>query len=404
MTRSAGWPLGRDQFPALARMIEDNPLIYLDSAATSLTPASVIDATVRYYSQHRGAIHRGKHRLVDEASEAYEGVRRLAAEHLGCMAAEIVFTHGTTHGLNLVACGLGLDESDTILVAADSHHSNLLPWRRVAQVRMIRHTPLGTVDEEHFAELLATGPAVVVLTHCSNVTGRLTDVARLGRLAHEAGALVVVDAAQSAPHRRLDVSELDADFLAFSAHKMLGPTGLGILYGRQHLLEKLRPLEIGGGTVDWVDGEDHVLRRPPYRFEAGTPNGAAVAGFGETLMMLRAAGAEGLESHDELLTKTLYDEAARRSYLDVVGGPDPQGRIGLISVTSPRSPRLDAAARYLSDSRGIMVRSGYLCAQPYITGLAGREVLRFSTHVYNTPEEIGAAFEALDVLHASAGI
>jgi cysteine desulfurase/selenocysteine lyase len=385
----------RADFPVLAREVDGVPLVYLDSAATSLKPRAVIDEVVRYYSEVGANIHRGKHMLSEEASDTYERARQRLAEFVGARADCLAFTAGTTASVNLVAAGLGLDQDDLVLVSADAHHSQLLPWRERARVRAIPTLPDGTPDLDGYAALLAEAPAVVALTHCSNVTGYYTPVARMTAMAREREAVVVLDGAQSVPHRPVDMTALGVDALAFSAHKMLGPTGIGALALTPALAARLRPAVVGGGVVDWVDAAGSRLRRAPHRFEAGTPHIAGAYGFAAAVDYLRRLGTDRVAEHDRELGTLLHALAGERDTLTVLGPADGD-RGGIISVAVRGCPDLGDLARILSDSFGVMCRSGHHCAQPFVDSFGAGQALRISGHVYTTAEEVRAAFTALD--------
>lgn len=389
----------RADFPVLDRHVDGAPLVYLDNAATTLKPRAVIDAVTRYYSEVSANIHRGKHILSEEASDAYEAARMRVAAFVGARANEVVFTAGTTMGLNLVADGLDLARDALAVVSPDAHHSMQLPLRDRCEVAWLPTRPDGDVDLDGYAVLLARRPAVVALTHCSNVTGRYTPVAELAAMAHEHGALVVVDAAQSVPHRRIRMADLGADALAFSAHKMLGPTGIGVLVLGPALVDRLRPALVGGGTVDWVDLNGSVPRRSPFRFEAGTPHIAGAYGLLAAVDYLERLGMAEVAAHDALLAGVLAAEVAKRDYLTEVAPTGSVERSAITSVTVRGAGDLTEFARALSDSYGVMCRSGHLCAQPYVDAQAGGQVLRVSAYLYNTADEIRAAFTALDELH-----
>nr|BFE74555.1 cysteine desulfurase [Actinoplanes digitatis] len=371
-------------------------LIYLDSAATTLRPRPVVDAVCRYYTTNGANIHRGKHLLSEEASDQYERVRIQTAEFVGARSEEIVFVRNTTEALNMVAADLDLNADDLVLGSLDAHHSNLLPWRVRSRLRLIPVRPDGGLDLAEFERALAEGPRVVALTACSNVTGVYSPLDGLIRLAKQAGAIVVVDAAQSLPHRREIFRAAGADFVAFSGHKMCGPTGVGVLCGRMSALERLRPVMLGGGTVDWVDTQGHRIRKVPHRFEYGTPDIAAVIGFGAALSYLDELGEREIREHDTVLANALLAECARRDTVRVIG-PAPDGdHAGVVSMELPGFARLDEVARALSDSFGVMCRSGHMCAQPLVDGLAGGQVLRMSTYIYNSVTDVEEAFHCLD--------
>jgi cysteine desulfurase / selenocysteine lyase len=388
----------RADFPVLDREIDGTRVTYLDSAATSLKPRAVIDAVTRYYTEVSANIHRGKHMLSEEASDAYEGARTRVAAFLGVRAAQVVFTANTTHALNIVAAGVDLSPDDLVLVSRDAHHSLQLPLRARAKVEWLPVREDGAVDLDAYAAQLARHPVLVAITHCANVTGRYAPVAQLAALAREHGARTVVDGAQSVPHRQVRLPDLGADALAFSAHKMLGPTGIGVLALSEELAAGLRPLELGGGVVDWVDTRSWVLRRAPHRFEAGTPHIAGAYGLRAAVDYLDDLGLAEVAEHDRWLAELMYTEAAKRDYLTVLD-PAPADRSAVLSAAVRGIDDLTELARALSDSYGVMCRSGHLCAQPFVDDLAGTAVLRLSAYVYNTPDDIHRAFDALDELH-----
>lgn len=389
-------PAPPGDFPVLARRIGGRLITYLDNAATSLKPRCVIDAVVQYDSEVSANIHRGKHILSEEASDRYEETRAGVAAFLGARGDEVVFVSNATHALNTIAAGLGLGKDDLVLVPLDAHHSNLLPWRCRATVRTIRLDGRAMIDLDHYADLLKLRPRVVALNHCSNVTGVYAPVAEMAAMAKTAGAIVTLDAAQSAPHRRIRVAELGVDFLALSAHKMLGPTGLGVLYGAAPYLAALEPNHLGGGTVDWVDCDRYQLRKLPHRLEAGTPNISGVYGFGAAVSYLEKIGLAAIEEHDRIMATTILAEARTREYLSVVGGDADVDRAGIVSLHLPGQTGIAGLARTLSDCYGIMCRSGHMCAQPLVDYFSEGEILRLSAYAYNTAEELRRVFTALD--------
>jgi len=384
----------RADFPVLRREIDGTRVTYLDSAATSLKPQRVIDAMTHYYTDVSANIHRGKHMLSEEASDAYEGARTRVAAFLGVRAADVVFTANTTHSLNIVSAGLDLRPDDLVLMSRDAHHSLQLPLRARANVEWLPTHEDGTVDLDAYAGLLARRPALVAITHCSNVSGRYAPVAEMAALARAHGALTVVDAAQSVPHRQVLLPELGADAIAFSGHKMLGPTGIGVLAIRPELADRLRPVALGGGVVDWVDTDKWVLRRAPHRYEAGTPHIAGAYGLRAAVDYLDGLGMAEVADHDRWLAELLYAEAGKRDYLTVLE-PGPGERSATLSVAVRGIDDLTALARALSDSYGVMCRSGHLCAQTFVDS----PVLRLSAYLYNTADDLNLAFNALDELH-----
>jgi cysteine desulfurase / selenocysteine lyase len=401
MERNSALSECRRDFPVLQRLIDGQAIVYLDNAATTLKPKPVIEAISNFYSENGANIHRGKHYLSEEASNKYEDVRSRIARFIGAYANEIVFVKNTTEALNLVAWGLTLDRNDLVIGCLDSHHSQLLPWRRFANLKLVRFNSEGRVDLDHFTELLRLRPKVVALTHCSNVTGALAPIETMALSAKQAcEPIVVVDAAQSLPHFRIDLSRLAIDFLAFSAHKMLGPTGIGCLYGRRQSLESLRPLMLGGGTADWVDLDSWQARKVPYRFEAGTPPIASVIGFGAALDYLERVGEDQQLSHERFLTELMITLALEREYIDLLGPRTHAERCGIASMRIRGCESLSEVARCLSDSYGVMCRSGHLCAQPVVDAYGKGEVLRAAAYIYNTPTDIRTLFRALDELVA----
>jgi cysteine desulfurase/selenocysteine lyase len=389
-------------FPILSRVIDDNRLIYLDSAATSLKPVQVVSEISRYYLDVSANIHRGKHYLSEEASVFYEEGRYKVAQFIGAAGNEVVFVRNTTEALNVVANGLDIGKDDTILVCTDSHHSGYLPWVDKANVVFVRISAQGVVDLDHYEELLKLTPKVVSLTHCSNVSGLYAPIEKMAQMAKNVGAIVVVDAAQSIPHRRLNVNRLNIDFLAFSSHKMLGPTGIGVLYGRQQYLENLTPTYLGGGMVDWVDTAGYRSRKIPHKFEAGTPHIAGVYGLVAAIKYLEKIGFERVEDHDLALGKLLLSEALKREYIEVIApGNEATERCAIVSVKMKKQTNLGDIARMLSDSYGIMCRSGHMCAQPLVDHLANGEILRASGYLYNTKQDILAFFQALDEIQSA---
>lgn len=391
----------RPDFPLLQSDVDGSPIVYLDNAATSLTPRAVLDAMSHYYAKVGANVHRGKHYLSETASDDFEQARIAVAELTGYRGNEVVFTANATASLNLVGRGFPLEAGDLVMLPLDGHHSAMLPWRERARVT---YTPLdehGAVDLNQYAELLRSRPRVVVLNHCSNVTGIYTPVIRMAELAKDVGAVTVVDAAQSIPHG--PVVSPHIDFLAFSAHKMLGPTGIGVLCGRYEQLARLTPLALGGGTVDWVDTGRFDLRKLPYRLEAGTPHIAGAYGLRAAIGYLAAIGWEKVAAHDLELGSALLEQAKVRPTMQMLGSGASADRGGIASFAIAGSPRLKAVAKILSDSYGIMCRTGHMCAQPLVDRFSDGEVLRISGYLYNTPAEIEKAFAAIDDIVAVVG-
>jgi Selenocysteine lyase len=386
----------RSDFPGLSTKVDGEPIIYLDNAATTLKPSAMVEALSDYYLGISTNIHRGKNYAIESVSNQFEQVRYKIAHFLGCKGNEISFHNNTTDALNQVAGGLNLTESDTVVCFIESHHSNILPWKSRAKVEFVAVNELGGFDMESYVSLLSKQPKVVAITHCSNASGVYVDIEKLCKMAKEVGAIVVVDGAQSIPHRRVNLNTLDIDFLAFSAHKMLGPTGLGILFGREDILNSLVPLKYGGGMVDWVDTNSFRNRKIPHRLEAGTPHIAGVLAFGAALDYLERVGYDNIQEHDSKLARLMYAEAKKRDYMLPLNREEGVDRGAILSVFIPRFAELDDIARYLSDSFGVMCRNGHLCTQPYINAMGDGQVIRASAYIYNTEKEIICFFESLD--------
>ena len=383
-------------FPGLKVEIDGNRVTYLDSAATSLKPQSMIDAVSEYYSGISSNVHRGKNYSLEMVSNRYENARYRVAELLSCSGNEVVFLRNTTEAINLVAGGLDLTKDDMVVVCSDSHHSNLLPWMERATVHAVKTNKDADLDLEHFEQLLELNPKVVAMTHCSNVTGVYAPIEKMVKAAKEAGAITVVDAAQSVPHRKVNVTELDVDFLTFSGHKMLGPTGVGVLYGKKDQLELLKPLNFGGGMVDWVDIESSRKRKIPHRFEAGTPHISGAYGMAAAVDYIFSIGYPAIEAHDKYMGQLMLEMAKKRDYLEVINDDPSRDRGAVLSIRIPSTPKLDEAARVLSDTYGIMCRNGHLCAQPYVDEHADGQVLRISAYIYTSESDIELFFSALD--------
>lgn len=390
----------RADFPLLSRDIDGHRLVYLDSAATSLTPLPVVEEISRFYTEVAANIHRGKHVLSEQASDDFENVRMKVAQYTGFRGNEVVFTSNTTASMNLVASGLPLDPDDLVLVPADGHHSAILPWRDRARVAWLPTDGHGVVDLDRYAELLSERPAVVVLSHCSNVSGAYAPVETMSQMAKEAGAVTVLDAAQSIGHRRPKHKTID--FLAFSAHKMLGPTGLGVLCGRYDQLARLTPPALGGGVVDWVDEQRHELRKLPHRFEAGTPHIAGVYGLGAAIDYLYRLGLDTVAEHDRALGRALVEQASTRPYARILG-PTEGDRGAILSLAIDGLHSMKPVAQILSDSYGIMCRSGHMCAQPFVDRFTDDEILRASGYIYNDLDDVHAFFTALDEIVGALG-
>ncbi|MHB8352179.1 MAG: aminotransferase class V-fold PLP-dependent enzyme [Thermoplasmata archaeon] len=399
----------RHDFPILNRRVHDRPLVYLDSAATSQKPTCVIDAVTSFYAEHNANVHRGVHTLGEEATDAFEKARERAAAFVGARdPREIVFTRGTTESLNLLAHCLGrsvLSRGDRVLTTVMEHHSNIVPWQILRSERGIR---LDFLDIDADGALLADGidsaPAVptrvVTLTQVSNVLGTVTPIRELAERAHARGAIVIVDAAQSAPHYPIDVERLGVDFLVFSGHKTLGPTGIGVLWGRADRLRALPPYQGGGEMIREVHQDRVLFQDPPARFEAGTPPIAQAIGLGTALEYLGRVGWDDLADHERKLTERMYRMTTERFGDRLrIYGPKPGGaRNATFSFTLQGVHPHDIAS--LADADGIALRSGHHCAQPLMERLGVPALTRASAYLYTLPEEIDRLGESLDRIHA----
>jgi cysteine desulfurase/selenocysteine lyase len=392
----------RRDFPILSRQVHGKPLTYLDSAATSQKPQSVIDALVGFYSQHNANIHRGIHALAEEATVQFERTRQHVARFIGARSARtIVFTRNTTESINLVAAAWGrrnVREGDDILVTQMEHHSNLVPWQMLAKEKgaRLRHIPVtaeGKLDLESLPELLSERTRIVALTAMSNAFGTINPVKEVIQAAHKRGALVLVDGAQSVPHDRTNVAEMDCDFLAFSAHKMLGPTGVGVLYGRKEILEKMDPFLGGGEMILEVWDDRATYNEIPNRFEAGTPNIADVVAFDAALSYLEGVGLQNVREHERRLMSYAQKRIEEQGDIVVYGPKDPTQRGGVLSFNFKDIHPHDVGT--ILDQEGVAIRAGHHCAQPLMRKFEISGTCRASVYLYSTEDEIDRLIAAL---------
>jgi cysteine desulfurase/selenocysteine lyase len=394
----------RNDFPMLA----SGDLKYLDSAASSLTPGPVVAAMDEYYREYRSNVHRGMYRVAERATEAFEAVRARTAAFLGADAEEIVFTKGATEALNLLAYGLVADlkEGDEIVLTVMEHHANLVPWqqlaaRRGAVLKWIEMTPDFRLDMASARRVIGPRTRIVAATQASNVLGTVNPVRELAALAHAAGAVMVVDAAQSAPHLKIDVRDLDCDFLAFSSHKMLGPTGVGVLYGKKELLEKLPPFQFGGDMILEVTRAGSRWNEGAAKFEAGTPDIAGVIGFGAALDYLESIGMDAILKHERELTAYALSQLRALSEaegsdvrgLTIFGPAGTENRLGAVSFSLEGVHPHDIAT--ILDREGVAVRGGHHCAMPLHEKLGVPATNRASFYLYNTEADVDALVKAL---------
>lgn len=391
----------RADFPILRREVRGKPLVYLDNAATTQKPRQVIEALTDYYSNTNANIHRGLHTLAEEATAAYEQTRRKTADFVGAAhAQEIVFTRNTTESLNLLAYTLGarLRPDDEIILSALEHHSNLVPWQLLAQrsgarLRFIELTDDGELDIDQARSLFNPRTRIVSVAHMSNVLGAIAPVAELVEMARAVDATVILDAAQSAPHMPVDIRALGIDFAAFSAHKMLGPTGVGVLWGRRELLADLDPFLGGGEMISVVNREESTWAPLPHKFEAGTPNIADVIAFSAALDYLSAVGMQAVRDHDHALTAYAMERLSAIEGLEIYGPPDAERRGAVVAFNYADIHSHDIAT--ILDGGGIAVRAGHHCAQPLMRALEVPATARASFYLYNQESEIDALVDGL---------
>ena len=396
----------RQDFPIFERTIRDGKrLVYLDSGATSQKPLSIIEAESDFYKFHNAAVHRGAHQLAEEATDAYEGARLKVAQFIGAQEEQIVFTKGATESLNLVAYAMGnaapgtrfaLTSKDKIVVTEMEHHANLIPWQQLAsrtgaQLSWFEVTPDGRLDLSNINSVITENTKVVALTHQSNVLGTINPLKEIVARAHEVGAVVVLDACQSAPHMPIDVKELGVDFLVFSGHKALGPTGVGVMWSS--LLEELPPFLYGGSMIETVTMTSATWAPAPRKFEAGVPNMAQAVGLGAALDYLAKLGMQDVHNHEVALTKYLIEKLQQVPELKIVGPTSLDARGGTVSFTVGEIHPHDLG-QYV-DSQGVAVRTGHHCAWPLTRKLGVPATTRASLYLYNDESDCDALFEAI---------
>jgi cysteine desulfurase/selenocysteine lyase len=393
----------RADFPILRRKIGGKPLVYLDNAATSQKPKAVIDAIDRYYHEYNANVHRGVHRLSEEATVAFEQSREEFARFIGAKAAkEIIFVRNATEALNLVALSwarANLKSGDRILLTEMEHHSNIVPWQMLAKEKGLRIDYVeirddGILNWENFEQLIKESPKVLSLAHVSNALGTINPVRQMAREAHKAGATVIVDAAQSVPHMPVDVADLECDFLAASGHKMLAPTGIGMLYGRQDLLDHMEPLMGGGEMIKEVHLQGARWNDLPWKFEAGTPNIEGVIGLGVAVGYLTKLGMQNVREHEKDVTRYAIERLAGVKGLVLYGTREIEKRGAVISFNLGDIHAHDLAT--VLDTQGIAIRSGQHCAQPLMERLKVPATSRASFYIYNTRREVDILVRALE--------
>ena len=384
----------RQDFPILFQTVNDEPLIYLDNAATTQKPKQVISAIENYYAHDNANVHRGVHTLSERATRQYEEARETVRAFINAASTkEVLFTRGTTTSLNWVAQGFGdqvVEEGDEIYITALEHHSNLVPWQQLAKRKQARlvYLPLteeGSVDVTAAQTVISSKGKILAVTQASNVMGTINPIKELAALIHAVGGYIVVDGAQSTPHMAVDVQQLDADFFAFSGHKMSGPTGIGVLYGKETLLEQMNPVEFGGEMIDFVYDKTATWAPLPYKFEAGTPNIAGAIGLKAAIDYLNGIGMTEIQEHEHQIMRYLLPKIQEIAGITLFGPTDPEKRTGILTFNIDGVHPHDVATGF--DMEGIAIRAGHHCAQPLMRHLDVHATARASFYFYNTLEE-----------------
>lgn len=390
----------REQFPILSRQVSGRPLIYFDNAATSQTPARVVDAIVDVYTSHKANVHRGVHTLSQEATDMQEHTRRRVAQYINARShREVIFTRGTTEGINLVASSFGslLPDGGDIILTVMEHHANIVPWQLLAEkknmhLRVVDIDERGELKMDQYRELFGPNTAMVAFAHVSNVLGTVNPVKEMVATAHSHGVPVLVDGAQASPHMRIDVQDLDADFYVFSSHKMYGPAGIGVLYGKEELLEKMPPYQGGGEMIEHVSFEHTTYAELPFKFEAGTPDFVDIAALSQALDFIEETGIECIAEHEHELLHIATTEMLKIPELTIYGMAEKKDPV--ISFNVGNIHNYDVGM--LLDKQGVAVRTGHHCAQPLMERLGVPGTVRASFAVYNTREEVEAFIKALN--------
>ncbi len=385
----------REDFPILNQQVHGKPLAYLDSGSTSQKPKIVIDTLVEYYNQYNSNIHRGLHYLSEKATEAYENVRKIVEDFIHSESSdEIIFTRNATEAINLVAYAWGrknISAGDEILLTEMEHHSNLIPWQILAKekkavLRFIPITDNHLLDLDRIEDLLTSKTKLLAVTQMSNVLGTINPVKKISQIAHDVGALFLIDGSQGVPHSGINVTDVNCDFLAFTAHKMLGPTGVGVLYGKLQILEEMDPF-IGGGSMILEVWQDRATwNKVPYKYEAGTPNIADVIAFGEAIKYLQNVGMANVREHEKELTAYALKKLSEIEDLTIYGPKDPEHQGGIVSFNFKDIHPHDVGT--IVDQEGVAIRAGHHCSQPLMRKLGIPGTARASFYIYNTQEEI----------------
>ena len=392
----------RQDFPILDQIVNDEPLVYLDNAATTQKPKVVTQAIIDYYNQNNANVHRGVHTLAERATTQYENARETTHRFINAKeTAEVLFTRGATTSLNWVAQSFGdlkVKEGDEIVISYMEHHANIVPWQQLAKakkatLKYIELTKDGELDLADAKEKITDKTAIVSLAHVSNVLGVVNPIKELTTYAHEKGAVMVVDGAQAVPHMKVDVQDLDCDFYVFSGHKMCGPTGIGVLYGKREWLEQMEPVEFGGEMINFVHLQDSTWSELPWKFEAGTPNMAGAIGLAAAIDYLEAIGLEEIHQYEAEIVDYVLPKLAAIEGLTIYGPTDPNKRTAVIAFNIDGVHPHDVATAM--DMQGIAMRAGHHCAQPLLKYLDVSATARASFYFYNTKEEADSLVEAI---------
>ena len=391
----------KQDFPILDQIVNDEPLVYLDNAATTQKPTRVLAAIENYYLRDNANVHRGVHTLAERATAAYEAARERVRSFINSASSrEVLFTRGTTTSLNWVAqfAAERLQPGDEVLISIMEHHSNVIPWqeacRKTGAKLVYVYLKNGALDMEDFCAKLNERTKFVSLAHASNVLGVINPIKEIAQLAHQQGALLVVDGAQSTPHMKIDVQDLDVDFFAFSGHKMAGPTGIGVLYGKEELLEQMSPVEFGGEMIDFVYEQEATWKELPWKFEAGTPNMAGAIGLAAAIDYLEDLGMDAITQHEQDLITYVFPKLQAVEGLTIYGSQDLAQRSGVIAFNLDGLHPHDVATAL--DYEGVAVRAGHHCAQPLLTYLQVPATVRASFYIYNTYADCDKLVDALE--------
>ncbi|MBC2077439.1 cysteine desulfurase [Listeria marthii] len=401
----------RADFPILDQEINEKPLAYLDNAATSQKPKQVIEALTHYYQFDNANVHRGVHTLAARATDAYESARSKVAKFIHAReVAEIIFTRGTTSAINLVADSYGeanIEAGDEIVISYLEHHSNLIPWQQLAKRKgaVLKYIELeedGTISVDQAKKAIGEKTKIIALAHVSNVLGTITPIKEIAALAHKFGAVILVDGAQAVPHMEVNVVDLDADFYAFSGHKMMAPTGIGALYGKRELLDAMEPTEFGGEMIDFVELYDSTWKELPWKFEAGTPIIGGAIALGAAIDYLAEVGLENIHAHEQALASYAIEEMSKIEGITIYGPKDASKRCGLVTFNLEGAHPHDIAT--ILDEDGVAIRAGHHCAQPLMKWLDVSSTARASFYIYNTKEEIDALIDGLKLTKEYFGL